>query len=398
MSTRLRASDVLLVRYGELALKGANRPDFEARLCKNLAAATRDLANCEIERRRGRIVVKPHARSNDVARRLTEVFGITSISPAWTCASERDAIASLALLVLDDARADVASHAPLRFRVRVKRADKTFAESSEELERGLGARLLAQSTALAVDLHAPDVTLEVDVRAEATYVLARRFEGPGGLPVGALGRALCLLSGGIDSPVAAWMAMKRGLELGFVHFHSAAYVGDASRRKVEGLARSLARWQPTTRLAIVPFARVQEAIRDRAPSAYRTLLYRRAMLRIAERLAPRAKAAALVTGDNLGQVASQTLENLRCADEAVAMPVLRPLLAFDKQDTIALARRIGTFELSNVDAVDCCSLFAEGKPIVHGSPEACARIEAETDVETELATAVDAVEVSAIAC
>jgi thiamine biosynthesis protein ThiI len=269
--------------------------------------------------------------------------------------------------------------------------------TSSELERYVADRVLPEDGSVAVELEAPMLELGIDVRPEHAFVFAERLPGPGGLPVGTLGRTLCLISGGIDSPVAAWMTMKRGAEVAFVTFHSAPYVGEPSVRKVEDLVRVLARWQPRTRLFVAPFGPVQEAIRDAAPEGYRTVLYRRMMQRIAARLAAGTGAGALVTGESLGQVASQTLENLTCIEAAADLPVLRPLVAFDKQETIALARRIGTFELSCLPEPDCCTVFMPRRPVIRGRPEVCLEIESGYDVQGLTDAAVERVEVRDLA-
>jgi thiamine biosynthesis protein ThiI len=253
--------------------------------------------------------------------------------------------------------------------------------TSTALDRFVADRILPGMRGVRVQLDDPELVLGIDVRLERTYVFVRRLPGPGGLPVGTLGRGLCLLSGGIDSPVAAWMTMKRGMHLGFVTFHSYPYVGDASKRKVIELARILARWQqPVSRLYVAPFAEIQTAIRDSAPESYRTVLYRRMMQRIAARIASENRMAALITGESLGQVASQTLENITCIAAAAPAMVLRPLIGFDKDETVHVARRIGTFEASAHQEPDCCTVFMPERPVLRGSIEACEDAERAYDV------------------
>ena len=373
--------EIVLVRYGELALKGGNRRQFEERLCTNVHDAVRSISSVKVERRRGRLAVLPERRTEDVARRLQSVFGIKSVSPAWGAASEPQAIARVARPVLEDALAAEPPGREITFRVHSSRGDKEFPMNSLELDVFLAESILPGLRPVRVQLEDPELTLGVDVRLERSYVFVRRFPGPGGLPVGTLGRGLCLLSGGIDSPVAAWMMMKRGLHQGFVTFHSYPFVGDASKRKVIELARILARWQqPDTRLYVAPFAKIQTAIRDEAPESYRTVLYRRMMQRIAARIAAEHRMGALVTGESLGQVASQTLENIACIAAAAPLPTLRPLIGFDKEDTVAIARRIGTFEASSRQEPDCCTVFMPEKPVLRGSLEACEDAERRYDV------------------
>ena len=372
--------ELALVRYGELALKGGNRAVFERVLADNVRAATKDLSKVRIERQRGRMLVVPERRAREVFLRLQHVFGIVSISPARTAPRSPEGIAAVADAALADALAGLPADRPITFRVETRRADKRFPMTSTELDRFVADRVLPGREQLAVRLERPELTLGVEVRDEAVYVFAERLPGPGGLPVGTQGRALCLLSGGIDSPVAAWYAMKRGCSVSYVAFHSAPYIGEASKRKLVRLVRALSRWQPRNRLFVLPFTAHQEAIRDAAPPPYRTVLYRRSMQRLASRVARRDKAQALVTGESLGQVASQTTENMTCIGAASELLVLRPLIGFDKQETIDVARRIGTFEISNVPEPDCCTVFLPDKPVIRGRLDVCEEVEARLDL------------------
>jgi len=396
-ATALPPPELVLVRYGELALKGGNRRQFEDRLAQNIKYAVRSITPVQVERRRGRLVVAPERRTEEVAFRLQEVFGIKSVSPAWGAPSDPEAIARCARPVLVDALAALPPDRAVAFRVHTTRGDKAFPLTSTELDRFVAERVMPGLGNLRVRLDDPELTLGIDVRAERTYVFVRRLAGPGGLPVGSLGRGLCLLSGGIDSPVAAWMSMKRGLHVDFVTFHSYPYVGDASKRKVVDVARILARWQqPESRLHVVPFAEIQTAIRDTAPESYRTVLYRRMMQRIAARIAEERRLSTLITGESLGQVASQTLENIRCIEAASPAQVLRPLIGFDKEETIAIARRIGTFEVSARQEPDCCTVFMPERPVLRGRVEACEAAEARLDLPALLdrtCTGIETVEV-----
>ncbi|MBK7642236.1 MAG: tRNA 4-thiouridine(8) synthase ThiI [Planctomycetes bacterium] len=389
----LGAPERVVVRYGELALKGGNRVDFERALVRNLKDALKRIAPVVIERQRGRLLVTPEARAEEIAERAARVFGVKSVSPAWGCPSDPEAIARLARAVFLDALAQLPRGVEPSMRVRSNRADKRFPMTSIELDRYLGDRVLGGIDGVRVQMDEPAIELGVDVRMEGVSVFARRIAGPGGLPVGTQGRGLCLLSGGIDSPVAAWMSMKRGLAMSFIGFHSWPYIGEASKQKVITLARSLCEWQSRARLYIVPFAPIQLAIRDRAPASYRTILYRRMMQRIASRISERDGQDVLVTGESLGQVASQTLDNLRCIELAASRSVLRPLVALDKEEIIAIARRIGTFEISNVQEPDCCTVFLPEHPVIRGVPSECERFESELDVEGLVSTAIAEVEI-----
>ena len=224
-------------------------------------------------------------------------------------------------------------------------------------------------------------------------MFVEKLAGLGGLPVGTLGKAICLLSGGIDSPVAAWMAMKRGCRVGFATFHSYPFIGESSKRKTLDLARVLSRYQPSSRLWVVPFTEIQTTIRDTAPEGYRTVLYRRMMQRISSRLAEQWGAGALITGESLGQVASQTLENMTCIAEAASIPVLRPLVGFDKSDTIEIAERIGTLEVSNIQEPDCCTVFMPKKPVIRGKLDLCLEAESRMNMDELLEKALADVEV-----
>jgi thiamine biosynthesis protein ThiI len=383
----------VLVRYGELALKGGNRGAFEKALAQNIKRATRDIASVRIERTTGRFAIFPRGRAMDVARRTQDVFGIKSVSPAWGAEPDPEAILPVARAVFDQALATFPTDRPVSCRISTTRADKAFPYTSPEFDRHVAEAVLPGRDRVRVQLVDPELELGIDIRPERAWIFSQRMPGPGGLPVGTLGSVLCLLSGGLDSPVAAWMTMKRGCRVGFVSFHSAPYLGEGSRKKVLDLARALGRYQGRSRLYVVPFAECQEQVRDAAPEGYRTVLYRRMMQRIASELAERDRWQALVTGESLGQVASQTLENMTCIGAAASLPVLRPLLGFDKEETIEIARRIGTFELSNRPEPDCCTVFQPRRPVIRGRLDLCHEVEAAIGMESLCARAVEGVEV-----
>jgi thiamine biosynthesis protein ThiI len=276
---------------------------------------------------------------------------------------------------------------PASFKVEARRPDKRFPKSSMEIDRHVGAAVQA-ATGLAVDVHQPALRLGIEVGTDVAYVFAGKREAPGGLPVGASGRALLLLSGGIDSPVAGWLAAKRGLALDAVYFHSPPYIGEKSRDKVLALGKELARWQALRSVTVVPFTDVQKRLRDTGPAELAVVLYRRMMMRIADAIADNLEAGALVTGENLGQVASQTIENMTAIEAAARRVVLRPLLTYDKVETTALARRIGTYETSILPFEDCCSLFVPTHPATRARAQDAERVEAQLDVAAEIASAV----------
>lgn len=390
----LPAPEAVLVRYGELSLKGGNRGDFERALMRNVRTATKSICDVRVERLHGRLIAYPERRTEAVARRLQDVFGIKSVSPTWEVETRQELILPLAKAIFEDALGDFDTRtAPPSFRVRTKRADKRFPIKSSDFDRLLADHLLADHDEIRVRLKHPELELGVELREERSFVFVKRLPALGGLPVGTLGRVLCLLSGGIDSPVAAWMAMKRGCNVGFVSYHSHPFIGEPSKKKVIDLARRLMHYQPKGQLYVVPFTEVQTTIRDSAPEGYRTILYRRMMQRIATRLAASFHYDALVTGESLGQVASQTLENVRCIAAATELEVLRPLIAFDKEETIQIARRIETLEISNLPEPDCCTVFMPRRPVIRGKLEDCLAAEAQMDVEGLIERAVDGVEV-----
>jgi thiamine biosynthesis protein ThiI len=380
---------LVLVRYGELALKGKNRGFFERKLASNIRSACEGLSKLRVELHRGRIMVWPEQRPERVARRLQDVMGIQSVSLARGVPLDPDQIAEAGLFAVTEALEECPIDKVQTFRVATRRGNKNFPMTSNELDRYVADRVLPElDQRLKVQLKGADLVLGIEVREKNAFVFTKRLPGPGGLPVGTLGHVLCLLSGGIDSPVAAWMAMKRGCRVSYVTYHSSPYIGEASRKKVIDLVRSLAQYQPTSQVFIVPFTKCQEAIRDFAPERYRTVLYRRMMQRIATRLARRNRCGALVTGESLGQVASQTLENITCIEEASGLPVIRPLIAMDKQDAVNTAQKIGTYETSIQPAPDCCTVFQPEKPVIYGRIEECIEAEACFDVDELVAEAL----------
>ncbi len=392
-STPLSAPEILLIRYGELALKKKNRRVFEQALAANIRELCAPISKVHVERRGGRMIVTPSRRAMEVAHCAARVFGIKSVSPAWGAPTQPEAIVPVAQALLDDGLADYPEERAVTCRIRTSRAEKRFPYTSTEFDRFVAERILKGPERTKVQLKRPEMELGIDIRSERTYLFLKRLPGPGGLPVGTLGRALCLLSGGIDSPVAAWMAMKRGCRVAFITFHSYPYIGEGSKKKVADLARALTRYQAHCRLFIAPFAEVQEAIRDTAPPAYRTVLYRRMMMRIASRMAGRKRYSMLITGESLGQVASQTMENMTCIGDAAGLPVLQPLICFDKEETIEIARRIETFDLSNIPEPDCCTVFQPDRPMIRGQIKDCEAAEAEMDVDGLVARAIAGVEI-----
>jgi thiamine biosynthesis protein ThiI len=374
----------LLVHYHELALKGGNRAWFVDRLVRNLREACAGLDVREVRAVMGRVEVAlaPEAEPAEVLRRVRRTFGVANVAVATVVPPDLAAIGEHLVASLEGLP-------PAPFRVRVARGDKQFPVRSPEVERLVGGRL-REAYGWPLDLRHPERVVHVEILRDAAYCFTERLAGPGGLPAGSSGRVLALLSGGIDSPVAAWRMMKRGCRAHLVHFHSQPITSGASQVKALALAAVLAAYQLRSRLFIVPFADVQRTIVAVAPAALRVVLYRRFMLRIAERLARRGGARALVTGDAVGQVASQTLDNLAIVGEACRLPLLRPLVGMDKEEIVAEARRIGTYETSVLDDEDCCQVFTPRRPATGASFAAVSAAETLLPVDELVAQAVAA--------
>ncbi|NOZ78308.1 MAG: tRNA 4-thiouridine(8) synthase ThiI [Acidobacteria bacterium] len=340
----------------EVSLKGGNRRWFERRLTANTNRALAGLPVASLTRPAWRLLVtfSHPVPFTEVARRLSTVFGLSSILPVHHAGYEiGDVIAALTQRVT--------LFSPRSFAVRCTRSDKSFSMTSVEIERAVGGAV-QDLTGWPVDLSGPDLTIHLLLDRNGFWIWMVRVPGPGGLPVGTGGRGLCMLSGGIDSPVAAYLMMKRGMRLDFVHFHSVPTTDPASLEKVRELVRILNRYQNSARLVMVPLLPVQKEIVQSCPSSLRILLYRRFMMRIGESFAQRFRTLALITGESLGQVASQTVENLTAVQSVTSLPVLRPLIGFDKQEIITLARRAGTYDVSIQPHIDCCTYFVPDHP------------------------------------
>jgi tRNA uracil 4-sulfurtransferase len=383
----------VIVHYHELALKGRNRDFFERQLIGNIRTALKDLGATRIESLRGRLrVALPESLSDDVVKdRLSSVFGIANFSVAQAV--------PLNLLKpdLDELTRGIGAAVTQRtfdtFRVTAKRADKRLALTSMDVERDVG-KYVRELTGKTVKLSSPDLTIYIELLAKDAYYALDKFQGPGGMPVGVSGTVACLISGGIDSPVAAYRMMKRGCNAVFVHFSGRPLVSRASEEKVRELVQILTAHQYRSKLFIVPFGEIQREIVAQAPAPYRVVLYRRLMVRIAGELALADRCWALVTGDSLGQVASQTPENLSVIEEAAELPILRPLIGMDKLEITNQAQRIGTFTTSIEPDQDCCSLFVPPHPSTKTRLDDIRRIERSLDVGTFVKQGLDKAEVS----
>ncbi len=381
--------EMLLIAFDEVALKRGQRTRFIERLRDNIIAQL-GCSPTQPALRHGRLEFELNGLDRaEVTKSLERVFGIKWIAEAEAVPVSLEALEAA---VLRRARSALGRGAR-SFKLEHSRKNKAFPARSQELNRDLGARVLRELPELQVDVHNPDLMLMVEIRRDQITVFAEKQPGPEGLPVGTTGSALALLSGGIDSPVAAWYAMKRGLTVEYIHFHSPPYTGLKAQEKVRDLVGALNRWSPEpARLFLVPFAQIQEAIAERAASGYWTILQRRVMQRIAGTLAERNGFDALVGGDSIGQVASQTLSNMAAIDAATPHLVLRPLLGFDKAAIVNLARRIGTYEISIRPFEDCCVLFAPRNPAIESDPQAVGRLEEELSLGPLLEAALQETE------
>lgn len=378
--------EIILIKNGELALKGQNRATFEDMLIKNIKRRLRSLGEIQIAKSQSTIVIEPKTESFDfeeAMERMGKIFGIAGFSRAGVCAKNMDAILEFAPAYLEKEMQNCKT-----FKVEAKRADKTFPYPSPEICREVGAALLRAYPHLSVDVHTPDQIIYVEVRDHAAYVRPDQTKGAGGLPVGTAGNATILISGGIDSPVAAWMMAKRGLRLHAVHFASPPYTSPRAEQKVCTLLKKVAAYSGTINLAVVPFTEIQDEIAKNCPEEYFTLIMRRMMMRIAARLAKDSGSHALITGESLGQVASQTLLALVTTDAVADMPVLRPLIGMDKEEIVRIARRIDTFETSILPYEDCCTVFTPKHPKTRPTLSATEEAESRLDAETLIAKAI----------
>lgn len=348
--------NAVVVHYQEIALKGRNRPWFISRLVRNLRRAVAGLDVQRVSPRMGRIelLLGPNAQWEEIRDRLRHVFGVANFSRAGSAPLD---VETLARRILDE----LGGHNPSTFRVSARRADKRFPLTSPEIEREVGGRI-KEARGWKVDLSNPELTVHVEALTSDAFYYFGKESGPGGLPTGVSGRVACLLSGGIDSPVAAYRMMKRGCRVLLVHFHSYPILSRASQEKVRELAAVLARYQQHSRLLLVAFGEIQRQVVLAVPPALRVVIYRRLMLRIAQELARAGRAKALVTGEVIGQVASQTLENLSVIGSVSTLPVFRPLVGMDKEEITEQAKRLGTYGISIIEDQDCCQLFTPKHP------------------------------------
>ena len=391
MNEGLNTKHIFIVRCGEVALKGQNKPYFERmlleRIRKRLKKITKPGFEIETYRNEGLIFVKADKEydKQQIIGEISKVFGVASISPALEAEENIEAIGAIAVEYMMNL---IKEKGIKTFKVDTKRADKNFPIKSPDISRTIGAIVLKGCKVLSVDVHNPDCELFVDVRRDVAYVFDKKISGFGGLPLGTNGKGMVLLSGGIDSPVAAWMMAKRGMLVDAVHFHSYPYTSERAQEKVEELAGLVAGYVGRFNMYVINLLPIQEQIVQNCPEEETTILVRRFMMRIAEKVAQEKGATMLITGENLGQVASQTAEALVVTDASVQMPVMRPLIAMDKVDIMEKAKEIGTYEKSIEPYEDCCTVFLPKHPTTKPKLEKILESESKLDVEGLIAAAV----------
>ncbi len=394
----MNEKNILIVRAGEVALKGMNKPYFERMLVDRIKANLKKISevgkdkDIDIYRHEGLIYVKAvkDLDIDEIIRETIKVFGVASVSKAVEAESNLDAIGAEAVRYM---KGLIESKGIKTFKVEAKRADKNFPVKSPEIGRIIGAKVLVGCKVLKVDVHDPDVLLKVDVRHDVSYIYDSKVNGLGGLPLGTNGKGMTLLSGGIDSPVATWMMAKRGMMIEAVHYHSYPYTSDRAREKVIELAQIVSQYTGKFRMHVINLLPIQEEIVKNCPEEETTIHVRRFMMRIAEKLAKEADCQALITGEDLGQVASQTAEALVVTDSVVSMPVFRPLIGMDKIEIMDRAQEIGTYEKSIEPYEDCCTVFLPKHPATKPRLEKILESEARLDVEALVEKAVASQEI-----
>ena len=376
--------EVLLVRFGEIFLKGLNRPYFIRMLVEHVKAAVKEI-NGHVWVSDSRVFVSDMTDMGECIRRVTKVFGVHSVCPAVEM--EKDdlqAICDKALTLMQGKKGS--------FKVSARRSDKRYPLDSPQINAEVGGYVFTNSENLTVDVHNPEHTLYVEIR-DMCYMYTESILAVGGMPIGTNGRATLLLSGGIDSPVAGYMIAKRGVKISAVHFHSYPYTSDRAKEKVLTLAKKLSEYCGETRVHVVPFTEIQMAIHEKCQEEYTTLIMRRFMMRISEAIAKKERAQALITGESIGQVASQTMEALATTDMVVEMPVFRPLIGFDKQEIIEIAKKIDTMETSCLPYEDCCTVFTPRHPATHPKMERILAGENKLDSEAMILRALENTEI-----
>ncbi len=379
--------ETILIKNGELALKGLNRRTFEDILIKNMRHRLSDLGKFKFTSAQSTIMVEPESENIDfdeVVNRLTKVFGIAALSRALTVEKDFQTILDNAGNYLRDQLENAKT-----FKVEAKRADKSFPLKTPEICREVGGKILSQFPHLKVDVHNPEVVVVVEVRDFYAYIHGNQIKGAGGMPTGSSGRAALLVSGGIDSPVAGWMMAKRGLTLVGIHFASPPYTSQRAEMKVHTLCKKVSQYSGRIPLFVVPFTHIQEEIKDNCPEDLFTLIMRRLMMRCAEIIARKEDCGALITGESVGQVASQTMQAIACTEAVANMPVFRPLIGMDKDEVVTISRKIDTFETSILPFEDCCTVFTPKHPKTKPKLSQLEEAEALIDVDALVKEAIE---------
>jgi len=380
--------DHILIRYGEMSLKGKNLKHFVAALFKNVKMKLSNFRNIQIKRDRARMYVLLNGEDPEpIIEELKDVFGIQSFSLAVKVENEEEKIKEAAMFALtepDDVRT---------FKVSVRRVEKSFPIGSQDMNRVLGGHLLSNTEGYTVDVHNPDMEIQVEIRKEGTYITSKNIPGSKGLPVGTSGKSLLLLSGGIDSPVAGYLSMKRGVEMEAIHFHSPPYTSERSKQKVMDLAKQLTRFGHKIRVHVVPFTKLQQSIYRQIPEEYGMTVMRRLMLQISERVAEREGILSFTTGESLGQVASQTMESMNTINEVTNYPIIRPLVSMDKLEIIDVSKRIDTYDISIRPYEDCCTVFVPNQPKTRPTREKINALEAKADFTQEFEETLESIEI-----
>lgn len=386
---------LFIVRFGETALKGKNKSYFEKKLVDRVKKILRKFSGVDVYREEGLVFVSANSENSqeELVGEISKVFGISSISPAVETNPNMEDIYETAVNFMMNL---IEKESVRTFKVEAKRADKNFPVKSPEIARLVGGEVLKGCKVLKVDVRNPQVCLHVDVRRDKAYIYRKKIQGYGGLPLGTNGKGMLLLSGGIDSPVAGWMMAKRGMSIEAIHFHSYPYTSRRAQEKVEELARQISIYCGDFKLHIVNLLPVQEEIIKTCPEEETTILVRRCMMKIAEKVGEQTGAKTLITGESLGQVASQTTESIVCTDQSVAMPVLRPLIAMDKVDIMDVAKKIGTYETSILPYEDCCTVFLPKHPVTRPKLESILHSEEKLNVDKLVAEAMKNVQIKNI--
>lgn len=369
--------DHILIRYGEIALKGKNKRSFEEQLIRNIRPLLSEFPNAKLRRSYNQMYVELNGEPYEpIIEKLKKVFGIQSLSVALKSENDVEQMQKTALAALELTGKKVKT-----FKVSARRKFKQFPIDSLQLNHLIGSSILKNVKDISVDVHNPDVDLRVEVKSDGTYISSEQIPGAGGLPVGSSGKVLLMLSGGIDSPVAGYLALKRGVTLEAIHFHSPPYTSDRAKQKVEDLVSVLAAYGLKINLHIVPFTLIQQEIKRHVPDDYSMTIMRRMMLRISEQIARKQGALAIVTGESIGQVASQTIESMHAINAVTTMPVLRPLVAMDKLEIMEIAKQINTYDISIRPYEDCCTIFLPTNPVTRPKLEKAVQYEQALNIE-----------------